>query len=247
MSAGVLMNRATRRAFEILDRLVAERTIGMAIANPGVAKSYSIKAWRQRRPNVRHCWIEADVLTAARPLLNALMQGLKLGSRTHVNMAVSKVGICEALAADPVLVIIDEADLLTVRTFDVLRSIWDRVAELRDTDGESAFPLALFGTPHLREMLMRPDLERLRRRVSEQAELPPMNEREVELALHYKWPELKFDQDGLLALTQLSQGAFGWLNRIVPIAEKLAAKDGKMVGAAIVQATSKYLIGLENR
>jgi len=240
----LLMNRATTRAFQLLDRVAGEDTIGIAVANPGVCKTFALKAWRLRHKQVRHCAIEADVLTSARPLLNCLVRALAIRGKTQSNMATSKASICAALARSPMMVMIDEADLLTVRTFDVLRSIWDQVSEMRDTDGESGFPLALFGTPHLRAMLMREDLERLRRRVSETVELPPMNQREVELALGGKWPHLKVDEEGLAELTELSRGSFGWLNKIVPIAEKLANKDGRVLTARIVRETAKYLLGL---
>lgn len=248
--AFLLMNRATQRAFQLLDTVVAEQTIGMAIAKPGVAKSYAITAWRRKHSPgglnpVRHICLEAYAGARPRQLLYALAEGLGLPRLAAPNMDALHTQIIERLASDPVLIILDEADLLRVVTFDLLRSIWDRVGYLRGTDGSAAFPLALFGTPRLRDMLLREDLERLRRRVWQTAELPTMNQREVELALRGKWPDLQCDVDGLQELTRLSGGSFGWLDKIVPIAAKLAAKDGKVITARIVRETAKYVVGIE--
>jgi type II secretory pathway predicted ATPase ExeA len=239
--------RAAQIAMQSLDRIAEEQIIGMVVANPGLGKTQTIKLWRKKRGAAYpHVWIEADVLTSPRPILTAMVQALAIArvAGQAQNLKATKDRVCEELAKNPVMVIIDEADLLTVRTFELLRSIWDRVAELREMDGEHGFPLALFGTPHLREMLSRDDLERLRRRTFHKAELPGLNADELQLVLKTKWKELRCDEEGFAELLRLSRGSFGWLNVIVPIASKLAAKDGRVVTAKILRATQKHLIGL---
>jgi type II secretory pathway predicted ATPase ExeA len=234
--------RAAQIACQSLDRVLSEAIIGMIVAAPGVGKTQSINYWRRKQgATFRHVSIQADVLTSCRPILNALLTGLSITAGR--NMSHSKQLICEELARHPLPVILDEADLLTVRAFELLRSVWDRVAELRGSDGEHAFPLMLVGTPHLRDMLSRDDLERLRRRTFHKAELPPLSRDELRAVLK-KWPGLEWDDEGLEELLRLSRGSFGWLNNIIPIAQKLAAKDGKVLTARILRATSKYLIGL---
>jgi type II secretory pathway predicted ATPase ExeA len=239
--------RASQIAMQSLDRIADEQIIGMVVANPGLGKTQTINAWRRKRgANFAHVWIEADVLTSPRPIINALVQTLGLGRDAghRQSLYAAKQNVCAELAARPLMVIIDEADLLTVRTFELLRSIWDRVAELRGTDGEHGFPLALFGTPKLREMLSRDDLERLRRRTFHKAELPGLSRKELELVLATKWKGVSWDAEGLEDLLRLSRGSFGWLNVIVPIAAKLAAKDGRAITPRILRATQKHLIGL---
>jgi type II secretory pathway predicted ATPase ExeA len=239
--------RAAQIAMQSLDRIADEAIIGMVVANPGLGKTQTINAWRRKRgANFPHVWIEADVLTSPRPILTAMTQVLGLGRNAgHAqSLYAAKQRICADLAGRPLMVIIDEADLLTVRTFELLRSIWDRVAELRGMDGEHGFPLALFGTPKLREMLSRDDLERLRRRTFHKAELPALSRKEFELVLETKWKDVACDEEGAEGLMRLSRGSFGWLNVIVPIAAKLAAKDGRVVTARVLRATQKHLIGL---
>ncbi len=238
--------RAAQIAMQSLDRINEEQIIGMVVAWPGLGKTQSIKRWIVKRgAGFRHVWIEADVLTSPRPILTALVQAMNIAPSAGqaANMYSIKQRAAEELAKEPVFVLIDEADLLTVRTFDFLRSIWDRVSDLRDTDGERGFPLALFGTPHLRDMLSRDDLERLRRRTFHKAELPRLSLKETDLVVGTKW-KATFDDGGLQELYRMSQGSFGWLNVIVPIAAKRAAKDGSVMTAQIVRASEKYLVGL---
>ena len=244
MPAGKLFfhTRAAQIAVQSLDRIVDEGIIGMVIAAPGLGKTQTIQFWRKRQgKDFRHVWIEADVLTSCRPILNALAEGLGLEA-VRGRLPEMKQAICAALAAQPLPILIDEADLLAVRTFELLRSIWDRVAALRGFDGERGFPLALFGAPRLREMLGRPDLERLHRRIFHRAELPPLTGAELAMVLK-KWA-IECDAEGFAELRRLSRGSFGWLNVIIPLAQKLAAKNGGKLTAEIMRAISGHLLGL---
>ncbi len=232
--------KAAQIAVQSLDRIRREQTIGMIVANPGVGKSYTLKYWRSRQgARFRFVSIEADVLTSPRPILMALSKALDLGEVRH--MYAQKEAIEQRLAGDPLMLIIDEADLLKVTSFELLRSIWDRVADLRGTDGERAFPMALIGTSHLCNMLDRDDLERLRRRVFLKAELPPLKSDELRMVLA-KWG-VRYDQEGFAELERLARGSFGWLNAIVPIAQTIAAKNGNLLSARVMRATSKHLFG----
>lgn len=235
--------RAAYIALQSLDRIAEEEIIGMVVAQPGLGKTECSRHWRRKRgASFRHVWIEADVLTSCRPILNAFVEALGISGIPRTLWGMKKA-VCEALSKDPMFVGIDEADLLTVRTFDLLRSIWDSVSQLRGFDGDRGFPLALLGTPKLRDMLQRDDLERLRRRTFHKAELPPLSMNELQVVLK-KWPGVQVDEEGLGEIARLSRGSFGWLNVIVPIAAKIAAKDGKVVTGKIARATAKYVIGL---
>jgi type II secretory pathway predicted ATPase ExeA len=230
-------------ALQSLDRIRQKEIIGMIVARPGFGKSRTVKYWKHKNPGVRYVSIEADVLTSCRPILNALVKALGLAGMPH-NLWDMKDAVADALAKDPLLVIINEADLMTVRTFEILRSIWDRVSDLRDTDGRRGFPLALLGDIKLRDMIGRRDLERLRRRVFHKAELPPLTRNETEMILATKWKGLKYDDAGFEAILQMSHGSFGWLNNIVEIASDIAAKDGKVLTARIMHSAARELGGI---
>lgn len=239
----LIHTRAVNRAFQALDRAARHKTIVMAIANPGCSKSYSTKAWRKKNP-ARHVYLEADVLCGIRPLLLALCEGLGLAcGKTSIVM---RDALIARLAADPVLLIIDQADMMKVVSLEVLRTIWDRVADTLDTDGDSAFGLAIFGTPELLTRIRRPELERLHRRIDEVIDLPALNETELREALRAKW-RLDLDDEALAELHRVSRGSFGWLDRIVPKCLELAKKAGMSApDARTVRRAEQYLIGVSD-
>jgi len=244
----VVKTRATLMTFQSLDHIRDDRIIGMIVGPSGFGKTYPVKAWvRKQGPNFRYFWIEADVLTSPRPILDCFVRALHLGTTagSHQTLFYTKRRIVEALAKDPVMAIIGQADLLAVpRSFELLRSIWDDVSSLGDTDGESGFPLALLGTPKLAQALDREDLEPLRRRVSHRAILPPLNRGELKTAVATKWPELRFDDESLPELLRLSSGSFGWVKEIMRKAAIIASKNGCLVSLAVLREAQKHLIGL---
>src|SRR5512135_27714 len=187
-----LKSRALRVVWELLDRMRQRSTIGLAIANPGCGKTFSLKLWRQSR-SVRHVSIEADYLTGIHPILSALCRGIGLAPGGRRNLTYSRDALVDRLAADPVMVIVDQADMLKITALEVLRTIWDRVSEKLNMDGESAFPLVIFGTPELLARMMRPELERLHRRIDEIVKLEPLSPKEKRMALDMKWPGLRID------------------------------------------------------
>lgn len=243
-----IKTRGAIKALQSLDRIRDEKIIGMVIGRAGFGKTFPIKAWvRRQAASFRYFWIEADVLTSPRPILDCFSRALGLGQTSgHAStLFYTKKRIAEALAGDPVMAIIGQADMLAApRSFELLRSIWDEVSSLRDTDGESGFPLALFGTPKLSESLAREDLEPLRRRIFHHAILPGLNRKELETILQAKWPGFTYPDESLDQILRLSQGSFGWVNDIMKIASLIAAKNGRVISLAILRETQKELIGL---
>jgi type II secretory pathway predicted ATPase ExeA len=195
---------------------------------------------------VRHVVIVVDVLTSPRPVLTALVQALGLGTNAgHAqNLYLMKRRVAERLAEDPILVIFDEADLLTVRAFELVRSIWDCASEIIGENGERAFPVALFGAPKLRQMLEKDELERLHRRIFHAAELPPLARKELEFILATNWKQLSFDAPAIDQLLALSRGSFGWVNNIMRTTARLVAKDGQRVTPEVIRAVRQHTVGL---
>jgi type II secretory pathway predicted ATPase ExeA len=243
-----IKTRGAIKAMQSLDRIRDEKIIGMVIGRAGFGKTFPIKAWlRRQTEGFRYFWIEADVLTSPRPILDCFTRALGLGqnSGTASTLFYTKRRIAEALARDPVMAIIGQADMLSVpRAFELLRAIWDEVSSLRDTDGESGFPLALFGTPKLSESMAREDLEPLRRRVFHHAILPGLSRKELETILQTKWPGFGYPDESVDQILRLSQGSFGWVNDIMKIATLIASKNGCNISAAVLRETQKELIGL---
>ncbi len=244
----LIKTRSAIKAMQSLDRIRDEKIIGMVIGRAGFGKTFPIKAWlRRQAEGFRYFWIEADVLTSPRPILDCFSRALGLGQTSGQagTLFYTKRRIAEALARDPVMAIIGQADMLSVpRSFELLRSIWDEVSSLRDTDGESGFPLALFGTPKLSESMAREDLEPLRRRIFHHAILPGLSRKELETILQTKWPGFTCPDESVDQILRLSQGSFGWVNDIMKIATLIAAKNGRVISPAVLRETQKELIGL---
>lgn len=244
-------SRSAQTVERALDRIGMQRIIGVVIGGPGYGKSHDTLHWsrqQERKPRSerqRHLIVEATLRTSAGPLLAAIAQGLGLPDQNkHREIYRLAEAIARHLAQDPtVLIVIDEADGLTVAALEKLRGIWDLVSRERGEDGDHAFGLALFGTERLRRLLEREDLDRLRSRVGEIDELPPLSAEEVGEAVRAKWPGLKCDEEGLAELYARSHGSFRWLNRIAPLAFDLASKDGKAVTARVVERATRYLVG----
>ena len=241
-SRAFFTTRAAQIGMQSLDLIADEESIGMAIANPGVGKSEIITRWlNKQNGNLRYVWIEADVLTCCRPLLKALIIGLKL-TKTG-SLSDMKHTIAEALAADPLMFIIDEADQLRIRTFDLIRSIWDETSRLRGLHGDRGFPLAMFGTSRLRDKIMHSDLERLYSRTMHFAELPPMNRAELVIILS-KWG-VKMDSDTVDKLLPACRGSFRWLKRILDKCYRMKLRMGGNYTPNMIKAAEKHLLGLQ--
>lgn len=87
------------------------------------------------------------------------------------------------------------------------------------------------------------------RRIGEFDTVPKLSKPEMLGVLEAKWklgaPALADDAVDLLLA--LCRGSIGWLDKIVPLALDLAARDGKLVTPKIVRATSRYLAGVEEQ
>lgn len=229
-----------------LDRCAREEIITVIVAAPGRGKSECARRWsvanERKHPHVR---VVCTVRNSPRAMLNAIAGGLGLVSAQRISADRSCLAIAQRLAADPTMLLLDEADMLPLRCLEALRGIWDEASELRGHNGVRGFPLALCGTERLRSMMMREDLERLHRRVGEFEELPGLKLEECRVILKKKWAELSIEDEALAEIHRLSRGSFGWLNCIMNVAVDLAAKDGGgVVNHRVLQSAKHYLVGL---
>lgn len=230
---------------EALDRCAEEEILTVIVAAPGRGKTEAIKHWsRENATRVRHIRIVCTIRNSPAAMLGAIAQGLGMKNVAHVRMDKSCFAIAERLALDPVMIILDEADMLSLPCMEKLRGIWDEVSDLRGLNGQRAFPLALSGTERLRNMMLRDDLERLHRRVGEFDDLPPLLLKETRGILEKKWFNVPVEDESIAEIHRMARGSFGWLDRIMAIAGDLTAKGGKIVNHRILKATARYLMGL---
>jgi type II secretory pathway predicted ATPase ExeA len=236
---------ATQIIWQALDRCAREKILTVIIANPGFGKTYVTGRWSAANVGkVRHMVVTCTVRNNPAGLVTAICDALGIPGEGDRRLDRACLAVANRLAAEPVMIVIDEADMLTLPSFEKLRGIWDEVSTLCHTDGEHAFPLALCGTKRLRMMLDRDDLERLHSRVGQFEELPAFTQGEMRDIIEKKWPAQRVDDAVLPELHSLSRGSFRWLNRIMPIAAELASKDGKLVNSRILMGVKRHLLGL---
>lgn len=239
--------RSAQVVEKALDRICADEIIGVIVGPPGCGRTEALKHWRRTR-STPHIWIEATLCGTLQATVGALAEALNV-TRASIDFTASR--IAERLAEKPVAVLLDEADFLCPAAFNKLRAIWDRTQMLRDTEDERGFALALLGSHTLRTRLTRDEdrSEQILRRIGEFDEVPRMNMEELLGVLGAKWhlaaPTLA--EGAAEEALRLCRGSVGWLNKIIPNALKLAAKDGKIVTPKIIRATSRTLAGLEEQ
>ncbi|TEB10022.1 AAA family ATPase [Pelotomaculum propionicicum] len=124
----------------------ADGEIGVITGAPGTGKTTALEEFRGREPFT--VYIRADVTMSGRELVKEL--GDKLGVDIQEGTQRSKIKqIIKHLRDDPVLVIVDEADLLvsrdSVKKLEILRTIWD----------EAHCGLILAGLPRLATFLVK--------------------------------------------------------------------------------------------
>jgi hypothetical protein len=245
MKAYFPLLRSAQVVEKALDRICEREIIGVIVGDPGCGKSESLKRWRRTR-NIPHIWIEATLCGTVQATIGALAEGVGV---TRGAIDSTAVRIAERMAEKPIAVMFDEFDYVCAAAMNKLRAIWDRTQSLRDTDDGRGFALALLGTEALRTRLTQDEdrCEQVLRRIGEFDTVPKLNKTELLGVLKAKWglsaPSLSDDAvDPLLSLCRRS---IGWLDKIVPLALDLAAKDGKVVTPKIVRATSRYLVGVE--
>lgn len=124
----------------VINEAVNDREIAIITGVAGSGKSTIAKEYAKSHPNV--ILIEATLHTTARVLLDELCERLHITGGRSLHDKV--VAISKELKRADVVILIDEAEHLSVRALEDLRRIWDF----------SSCPLILFGTEILLRNLM---------------------------------------------------------------------------------------------
>jgi DNA transposition AAA+ family ATPase len=240
--------RSAQVVEKALDRICANDIIGVIVGAPGCGRTMALSHWRKRPTTPEHIWIEVGLCGTLSATVTALAEGLGI-TRTSIDNTSLK--IAQKLAENRRPVIFDDAGWLPFTAFNKLRAIWDRVQALRDEEDGRGFAMAWIGAHDLRTKLTKDEeqCEQILRRVGEFDEVPALNLGELLGVLSAKWklePPL-LAQGAAEELLRLSRGSMGWLDKIIPTALDLAAKDGKVINPKIVRATSRYLVGVEEQ
>lgn len=124
----------------VINEAVENSEIAVITGTAGAGKSTIAMAWAKQHPNA--ILIEATLHTTPKVLLEELEQGLKLPQAKNCHEKI--IHISRELKRRDVVILIDEAEHLSVKALEDLRRIWDF----------SNVPLILFGTEILMRNLM---------------------------------------------------------------------------------------------
>ena len=124
----------------VINEAVENSEIAIITGTAGSGKSTVAAAWAKNHPN--SILIEATLHTTPKVLLEELEHGLKLPQAKNCHEKI--IHISRELKRRDVVILIDEAEHLSVKALEDLRRIWDF----------SNVPLVLFGTEILMRNLM---------------------------------------------------------------------------------------------
>lgn len=150
----------------VIDEAVNEREIALITGTAGSGKSTIAQSFAKSHPNA--ILVEATLHTSAKVLLEELEGRLNLPPAKNCHEKV--VHIAKELKRRDVVILIDEAEHLSVRALEDLRRIWDF----------SGVPLVLFGTEILMKNLMgkNGELRQLYSRIGGKWHLKGLDEKE---------------------------------------------------------------------
>jgi DNA transposition AAA+ family ATPase len=220
-SEGLLViNEICRQAHE-------ERKFGVVQGNPGVGKTKALLLYQIEHDGV--VYVRADVTTNVKVMLERIC-GIHGGGRTAADLMEE----AKPLVAGKVI-IVDEADLLSVRVLEALRAIYD----------EGHCGLVLAGTPRLERLLRRgphatDNLAQLYSRVDFNVTVLPPCTGDMEKFLDTAHIEDKgarkiISQEG-------SKGSFRAAAKLTNQALRLARVNGVPVSEAVVKAAGRLIM-----
>lgn len=201
----------------VIDEAVNEKEIAIITGTAGSGKSTIAYEYAKNHPNA--ILIEATLHTTAKVLLEELENKLHLPSAKNCHEKV--VQISKELKRRDVVILIDEAEHLSVRALEDLRRIWDF----------SGVALVLFGTEILMKNLMGKagELRQLYSRIGGKWHLQGLSENECE----------QVSAKGIFAYTQ---GNFRSSNKLFKRAKRLASLHDVAINDEIIAEAVSMII-----
>lgn len=212
---------------EVCRQCHEERRFGVVQGNPGVGKTKALTLYQMEHDGV--LYVRADVTTNVKVLLE-MVCGTRGGGLTTAALMVE----AKLMAAGKLLVV-DEADLLSVRVLEAIRAIYD----------EGSCGVVLAGTPRLERLLRRgphatDNLAQLYSRVDFNVTVLPPSHPDMDKFL---------DTAGIadraarkIIATEGSKGSFRAAAKLANQALRLARVNGCPVTESVVKAAGRLIM-----
>lgn len=263
-TAAFIPTKAHARFVEFAQACADSGYIGVCHGRPGVGKTFSARqfsGWEAVQDYTLRQKVTAEIAAADRPRLAACQavfytatvantpktvhQGLalKIFDLGDIRLRLANQGdryeqVLRAEHHCP-LVIVDEADRLSLKSFEELRDLYDRYG----------FGLVLLGMPGIEKRLAR--YPQLYSRIGFIHEFPPLSKDEMHFIFGKHWQRLgfKFDEDIFLdveamnAAIRITQGNFRLIERLFSqIRRVLEINNVDRITAEVVEAARNLLV-----
>ena len=260
LNPGFMLTKAHGRFVEFVQTCTAYRYIGVCHGQSGVGKTFSAREFAQWGA-LEHYELKTPLDETTRPVLNrcqavfytatvantpkAVIQGLrmKIHHLGQVRMRLEDIGtdydrVVYASQHCP-LVIVDEADRLSFKSFEQLRDLYDQYA----------FGLILQGMPGLEKRLAR--YPQLYSRIGFVHEFKPLSQLEMHFIFEKYWQmlgchydrEIFTDVEAMNTLIRTSRGNFRLINRLFSqIKRLLAINHAQSISSELVDAARDCLV-----
>lgn len=227
----VLINAVVKNLSALAARAYAKRWMITFTAPTGIGKTTAVD-YAERTLPFDHRIIHCKQITTRYTMLRAL--GLAPGEKWTIHgrnwMRASDLydRAVEQIRERPYLLIIDEADRLSMDCFEILRDFWD----------DARLPMLLVGNEVLTEKLNRQH-ERLFRRIRVRFEQRPLREADQRKVLEFMGYEVADEEFALL--WKLVGGSPGFAEALLENANEIAASQGVKRGIEALEGAVRYI------
>ncbi len=236
----VYITDAIRRVDRVCDYCAEHATIGVITAIFGGGKSFAVDHWRRNHPDVDVLHIELDDFRTSNRVEFIRVLARALGLRAGGGAAAMFDAVVAELREHPQLLIIDQAEAVSPRVFQLIRQIWDRTHE----DGAGVVILA---APVLRTRMLASrgqELGAITSRVGIWAPLAGVLREECASILKAEGIG-KVDDDAFDLLARAVDGSMRRLMGVIGLLKSDGfAGDGKRVSEKTVCQVATHLWGL---
>jgi DNA transposition AAA+ family ATPase len=229
-SGNILINSVVKNLTALAARAWAKRWMITFTAPTGIGKTTAVDYAGRSLP-FDHRVIACKQITTRYTLLRrlGLAPGEKWTNHGRNWMRASDLydRAVERIRERPYLLIIDEADRLSMDCFEILRDFWD----------DARLPMLLVGNEVLTEKLNRQH-ERLFRRIRVRFEQRPLREADLRKVLEFMGYEVADEEFALL--WKLVGGSPGFAEALLENANEIAASQGVKRGIEALEGAMRY-------